>query len=271
MGYGDELMASGFARGAKHRGKRIAFGDRTRIIWGPWCKEVFKNNPNIAPPGSERAKDIEWVEFYKGKRTYHLGVTPTHWIYNMEFRASPGEIYFDELEQLAIDHVQLPSDGFVMIEPNTPPEKPQCVNKQWPYERFQAIADLLRSRGIAVAQLVYPKARYHIEGAHHVTTRDFRSACGVLSRAALFIGGEGGMHHAAAALSIPAVVLFGGYTPVELTGYELHANLAGNSVEACGSLQRCQHCLDALDSISVEEVFYYTMEKLGEHGDGKEQ
>jgi hypothetical protein len=39
MGYGDELMATGMARGAAARGKRVAFGDGQRIICGPYCFE----------------------------------------------------------------------------------------------------------------------------------------------------------------------------------------------------------------------------------------
>ena len=263
MGHGDELLASGFARGARHRGKRIAFGDGHRIIWGPHSEAVFKHNPNVARPGSERDSDIEWVGFYKGSRSYHLGVTATNWIYNMAFRPMQGELYFDRAESILAAEQAVCGD-FILIEPNTPPEKPQCVNKQWSYFRFQEIADLLRRRGHDVVQLVYPSARYRIAGARHIETRDFRGACGVLSHAALFIGGEGGMHHAAAALNVPGVVIFGGYTPVELTGYPMHINLAGNSSVACGSLFRCEHCLDALDSITVAEVERHALGLLQE-------
>jgi ADP-heptose:LPS heptosyltransferase len=71
------------------------------------------------------------------------------------------------------------------------------------------------------------------------------------------------MHHGAAALGIPAVVLFGGYTPIELTGYPpLHVNLAGNSLAACGSLYRCEHCIKAMESIMATEVIHHALRLL---------
>ena len=86
------------ARGAAARGKRIAFGDGRRIIWGPACPVIFKGNPNIAPPGSEGARDLEWVAHYKGHRLYNqLGAG--RWIWNMYFRPVPGEIFFDAREK----------------------------------------------------------------------------------------------------------------------------------------------------------------------------
>jgi ADP-heptose:LPS heptosyltransferase len=75
-----------------------------------------------------------------------------------------------------------------------------------------------------------------------------------LARAKLYIGAEGGLHHAAAALGVPAVVLFGGFIPPLVTGYETHINLTGGAQEACGSLKPCDHCRKAMDAISVEEV-----------------
>ena len=41
----------------------------------------------------------------------------------------------------------------------------------------------------------------------------------------LFLGHEGGFAHAAAALSKPAVVIYGGWIPPEVTGYEFHENI----------------------------------------------
>jgi hypothetical protein len=55
------------ARGAKARGKRIAFGDGQQIISSPWSEQIFRFNPNIARPGDERADDIEWIRHHKGQ------------------------------------------------------------------------------------------------------------------------------------------------------------------------------------------------------------
>src|SRR6185369_14162072 len=84
MGLGDQLMATGLARGAHARGKRIAFGDGRNIIWDANSAAIFRGNPNIARPGSERDRDIEWLPYYKGHRIYNrLG--DRKWIWNLDF------------------------------------------------------------------------------------------------------------------------------------------------------------------------------------------
>jgi hypothetical protein len=62
------------------------------------------------------------------------------------------------------------------------------------------------------------------------------------------------MHHGAAALDVPAVVIFGAWIPPAVTGYAMHANLTGGATTACGSLRPCNHCRDALDAIKLTDV-----------------
>jgi hypothetical protein len=51
------------------------------------------------------------------------------------------------------------------------------------------------------------------------------------------------------------VVVFGGRTPPEITGYPIHVNLYRADRESpCGMVARCAHCRRCLDSITVEEV-----------------
>ena len=100
-----------------------------------------------------------------------------------------------------------------------------------------------------------------LRGVRHLETSDFRQALGVLKAAKLYVGPEGGMHHGAAAVSTPAVVLFGGFIPPQVTGYDTHINLAGSD-RFCGSFNKCQHCLDAMKSISVETVYESARRKL---------
>jgi ADP-heptose:LPS heptosyltransferase len=210
---------------------------------------IFRGNPNVAPPGSEGAKDLEWIAHYKGHRLYnHLG--SDRWIWHMEFRPVPGEIFFDDREKALARSIQ---SGFVLIEPNVPVHKSVAVNKQWPDDRFQKVADDLRADGRRVVQLAYQGARYHLQNVERISTASFRDALAVLSRAALYVGHEGGMHHGAAALDVPGVVIFGGFIPPSVTGYDLHVNLAAGG-EACGSLRQCNHCRDALNAITVEQV-----------------
>src|ERR1700751_5669108 len=97
MGLGDNLMASGMARGAQARGKRIAFGDGKQILWDHQSEQVFRKNPNVAFPGCERDGDLEWIPFYRGNRIYN---TQAHnrWMWNYDFKAVPGEVFLTQEE-----------------------------------------------------------------------------------------------------------------------------------------------------------------------------
>lgn len=256
-------MATGFARGARGRGKRMAFGDGRKIIWDHNSAAIFgdrgntNENPNVARPGDEGGRNLEWFPFYRGNRIYNEN-GGDRWIWNYTFKAKPGEMFFTEAEkQVSLGH----GAGFVLIEPNLPQQKPASVNKQWPVERYREIARRMIRDGMRVAQFYYGSGP-RIEGAIHIKTPSFRHALAVLKNASLYIGPEGGLHHGAAAVGVPAVVLFGGFIPPAVTGYDGHANLTGSADEACGMWSKCDHCLKAMGSISVEEVHHAARQRL---------
>lgn len=251
MGFGDELLATGMARGASGRGKRIAFGDGKRIIFSPWSEQIFRNNPNIARPGDEGSDDIEWIAHYKGSRLYNrLSPDGRKWIWNLEFRPVAGELFFSDDELRFSESI---GSGFIVIEPNVPWFKTVFKNKDWGAARYQALACELSTAGHRVIQFVHESTRVRLESAASLYTPTFRHALAVLSRAAIYIGPEGGLHHGAAAVGISAVVLFGGFIPPSVTGYPTHTNLTGGAT-ACGRLQSCRHCKDAMAAIGVDRV-----------------
>lgn len=241
-------MATGLARGAAKRGRKIAFGDGRKIIWDKNSEPVFRNNPNVARPGGESRNKVEWIEFYAGHRVYNRR-NGDRWEWNYDFRATPGEMFFSRSET---EFARKEPEGFVLIEPNVPQFKSVAPNKTWPLARYQEIADRLMSAGRTVRQFDY-KGAERLDRVKGIATPSFRHALALLSKAALYVGPEGGLHHGAAAVGIPAVVLFGGFIPPLVTGYTTHINLTGGA-EACGSLNRCDHCAAAMKAISVEEV-----------------
>jgi hypothetical protein len=236
-------MATGLARGACARGKRIAFGDGRKLIWGPYSEIAFRHNPNIA---GKLGPDVEWIRFHKGNRQYNT-LGNGRWIWNYDYKARPGEFYFDEHERAYSVKRQ------ILIEPNVPWHKPVAPNKDWSLANYQALADRLLRAGFAVWQLSFGRAR--LRGVQLVETGgDFRCAAAALAGFDLVICPEGGLHHAAAAVHTKAIVIFGGFIPPEVTGYDLHANLTGGA-EACGSLRECSHCRDAMRRITADEIF----------------
>lgn len=244
MGAGDDVIATGLA-GAAQSKKKVAFGDGLRILWGPFSEEIFRHNPKIARPG-ERG-DLHWINYYKGHRIYNKAGAG-RWIWNYEFAVTPGELYFHPGEMLRSPH-----ENFILIEPNLPWHKPITINKDWGEAKFQALADRLLRDGEDVVQFSHGKRR--LKGVRVIETSTFRHALITMRGARIAVLPEGGLHHGAAALGIPAIVLFGGCVPPRVLGYDDHINLTGGAGEACGSVYRCDHCQRAMAQISVDEVY----------------
>lgn len=251
MGYGDEIIGSGWARGAAARGKRIAFGDGRKIMWGPFCPEVYERNPNVAHPGQEKAKDIEWIGFHRGARGYStLNATRDKWIWNYKHRMPRGEFFFSDVERAFASSI---APGFIVMEPNLQWQKPVSLNKDWGAVKYIELARRLTNEGHRLIQFKHKNTRTVLPGVELVEVMRFRDAIAIMERASLCIICEGGMMHAAAAVNVKAVVLFGGWSPPIVCGYPDHVNLVGSD-EACGNVNRCDHCHKAMAKISVEEV-----------------
>jgi hypothetical protein len=238
LGYGDALLAGGIARKAhqKHPTKKVNIGDGSAIEWS----EVYENIPYIA-------KEVDptgpWVHSAKGFRPYieNENSTKEKFSWKRSFKAEPGEIIFTD-EELEI----WPQTNFVYIEPNI--KGWLGPNKDWGFEKWQAVVKFLPN--VRFIQGVGKK----LDGVEQAQTDSFRQACALLSKAALFVGTDGGLHHAAAALGKPAVVVWGGYTHPRNLGYDFHVNLQAKGVEPCGMLTPCQHCRTAMDRVTVKEV-----------------
>lgn len=261
MGLGDSLIGAGLARGMAARGKRAAFGDGHRIIWAHQDHDIFRGNPNVAPPGSEGDADLVWIEHYRSHRLYgahHSG----RWRFR-DFDCPPGEVFLTADETaFALRHLW-GSDPAVIVEPRVKP-RGACdgANKQWPVERYEALVCALRfEAGIRCIQLVPPTVRPSLRFADAIETPTFRHALAIMGLASLYIGPEGGLHHGAAAMGTPAVVIFGGFNTPRSTGYAWHENIAVG--EPCGTIAACPHCREAMASISVERVLEGAMRQLG--------
>jgi hypothetical protein len=246
-------MATGLARGARDRGKRIAFGDGRTLIWGPQSAMVFRNNPNIAQPGTEFRSDVEWIHYCKGHRIYNYLDRPNNcWVWEKNWKAIPGEFFFDEGERRFGESVE---PGFIVFEPTPPLWKGMSVNKDWGFDRFQRVADALLNDGHRVVQFRHDKTEKgrFLKGVEFIDTASYRHAMAALAKAELYVGVEGGLHHGAAAVGTKGVVIFGGFVSPQSTGYDIHENLFSGGV-ACGKVVPCKHCRTALDAITVEQV-----------------
>ena len=205
-----------------------------------YWSEVFDHNPNLV-----RENGFPLSRNRIGHRPYILGTVRTQhgnkFIYNPSFKAVPGEMY-------GIEPRRSFEDVNILIEPHYKPDL-FGSNKDWGWDKYQAVADHFRQRCLQVN----PGDARILRGVPGHLTPTFREACEHLAGARLYIGPEGGLHHAAAALGIPAVVIFGGHISPSTTGYDTHINLAADDA-GCGNMFPCDHCKRAMAGITVKQV-----------------
>jgi hypothetical protein len=237
MGLGDWLMASGDAKEANERtGKKVKLGDGVRMSWDG---QVFANNPRMA---SNSDTDVVWVKNYQGHRPYLKGTKNGRLLFNDDYKPRVGEVYFNQLEKKNIAKID---KDYIIVEPNVKRVYAHTVNKAWHgwEELFKHDLPWLQLGDVTVKR--YTKWK---------ETTTFREALQVLSKAKLFVGTDGGLHHAAAALGIPSVVIWTGFTSPRHLGYDTHRNIHDGS-DPCGTYTSvCEHCLLKSKAITVEQV-----------------
>lgn len=235
IGFGDSLIATSLVKKAKEKfpDRPVVVGNGQRI---QWC-EVFDHNPKIS---REITPDCVWVHCYEGNRPYINRVLTTNKkvVWTM-FHVEPGELFLTDEETDYKDR------DFVYIEPNV--KGTFGGNKDWGFDNWQRVVNELPH-----IRFIQGSGR-KLANVEQRTTPSFRHACGLLSHASLFVGTDGGLHHAAAALGKRAVVVWGGLVPPSVLGYDFHTNLC-KATSWCGSTSFCGHCKKAMDSLTVKEV-----------------
>jgi hypothetical protein len=186
--------------------------------------------------------DVVWVKNYQGHRPYLKSTKNGRLLFNDDYKPRVGEVYFNQEEKKNIEKID---KDYIVVEPNVKRVYAHTVNKAWHgwEELFKNDLPWLQLGDVTVKR--YTKWK---------ETNTFREALQVLSKAKLFVGTDGGLHHAAAALGIPSVVIWTGFTSPRHLGYDTHRNIHDGS-EPCGTYDSvCQHCLLKSKAITVEQV-----------------
>lgn len=247
MGAGDELMLSGEARLLQQKDPRPIGVYRRGVPYFHWA---WDHNPRFATiDDMRRGRPHQRYDLGMGRsrRPYACPEKSTaeRWSWT-NWRAVPGEIYFGPGERERARVLIAPQE-FIVIEPHIKPGAP--INKDWGFARYQAVVD--RTRRLPWVQFDY--GRPLLTGVRPVGTTTMRDAFAVLEMARAYVGPEGGVHHAAAAMNVPGVVIFGGYISPANTGYDIHRNIFTGG-QACGWRTPCIHCKAAMDSILPDTV-----------------
>ena len=244
MGVGDWIMASVDAREAfKANCKKCVFRreETNETFW----HEIFEGNPHIEK-NPKTGMTLNVLPNYPGRRPYFIGQRFGVVKWNDEFKAVPGDIYLTP-EELATITLKGP---YIVVEPNVKKEYGYSVNKDWGFDRWQTLID--RNKTLPWIQPIYPGAR-KLQGIRKFETATFRIACALLKRSMFFVGTDGGLHHASAALGVPAIVIWGGFTSPKHLGYDSHINIHDGG-EPCGNAKFCGHCRRTMKAITVERV-----------------
>lgn len=252
MGFGDELMAAGHAQtvwGA-NPSLRVAICDRAGDV--RW-HEVWDGNPIIAKPRDvANGERVQRIKNGVGCRPYIKSLTVERGLVCTDWKAAEhiGRLYLTE-DELAVGRALKAQFGsYVVIEPCQ--KSLSNPNKLWGWHRYEAV--IKACPDVRFVQVMHAQS-VALPGVETVRAERFREACGVLASASGFLGSEGGMHHACAALGIRAVVIFGGFISPDVTGYPTHINLADTrDGSPCGRWRPCQHCHRAMARISPRKV-----------------
>ncbi len=244
MGWGDELMAAGEAR-LLHRRTGHKIGICAGRWRGPLASVLWRGIDYIAQPGEPfKGRVIDSPK----RRPYRRASTPLGSVWR-EYRPVPAEIAFSQVE---LDFADRCGRGFVVVEPHVKSEREGAVNRQWGWPRYAAV--LAGTPDLRWVQFGMPGAEI-LPGATHIETPTFRTACAVLARAAAYVGPEGGLHHACAAVGTLAIVIFGGYISPRVTGYPEHVNLFSGEGLGCGRRLKCQcNCMESILPSTVIEA-----------------
>lgn len=247
MGWGDEIMVTGQVRVTHERDpqqRRVRVLDRNKQA--RW-HELWDGNRRMVRQGE--AGDFQWVVNGPGARPYIAAKHAERWVWR---DWAPDGVPVGELHLTGQERAfGAARAGRVILEPTV--KFKASPNKDWGWMRWAKLAWLLQERyGVRITQVGPPDTRL-LDGVDFVVTRSFREACAVISGAAACALPEGGLHHAAAALGTPAVVIFGGYIAPRYTGYATQVNLFTGG-EACGMRTTCEHCRNAMARIPPESV-----------------
>ena len=272
-------------------------------IWSVEQEIIFRHNPKITEGRKVNLKEpCVWVKNYAGSRPYFTdvglnGVWPKKYKFK-DFQASPGEFFFSEEEEKKYEEFKSKYSDCILLNPAI--KNGLCEgNKDWGIKKWQKLAERLGGEGhglvqsthgnAGVAQEFFPNERtnnpllllYNSRGMVFADTYSFRDMVQLIRATKLCVTTEGAVHHAAAAVGKPAVVIFGGRMSPKMLGYESHHNLyvelemaideqlAGSqhnrvskAASPCGMHDPCAHCRECMDRITVDMVIESVSEAL---------
>lgn len=264
MGFGDEIMITGYARELKRKypTHQIVSGNRNKGIITD--SVIFNNNPNIKRFSELKNMQTIWIDSYSGHRPYFLKETEKKYYWNKNHRVKVGELYFSNKEnEFASEIISSAKKWWskikdykfkkiIFLEPSRikTSKNNASTNRNWGIEKWKLFLNKFKNEYLFIQSIFQDSD--NIDGLFKFKS-EFREACAVLNRCDYVIGGEGGFTHAAGALNKKGLFIYGGWIDPKITGYEIHKNIYIDiEGSPCGMKTPCAHCKKCNEIMTVE-------------------
>lgn len=261
MGLGDEIMASGRARVLHERtGKRVCIIGRDG---SPRWQEIWDGVDFLS---KNLGEDVVPLRDGPGCRPYIASAGGGVVKFRRSYRPVPGSVVIPE------HFLGIPKRRrIIFVEPGFKGTN-SADNKDWGWSNWVELSEKLHSAGFALVQV--PMAgRESLLRAVPMYGQSLHELAFWVRRSRLVVTTEGGVHHMAAAVGTPAVVIWGGYTSPEFLGYPDHFNIFDEHDQSpCGRSSSCGHCRERMNAITVcrvESAILSALSKEAEIQDAK--
>lgn len=263
MGLGDDLMWLGEASKVHERYPDVVITD------GREFSPLWENIPWVVAPNAKTDKQKALVPRKPGGQRWYIENFVNGRVLYKKYNPIPAPYVITKEESERADKI-LEENGitesFVLVNPDTK-NTTLATNKDWGFGKWQKLTNMLKE-DIMVVRLK-PKSGQDISGyveykqpdlenCTNIFTDDVRIAFAIASKAKAIVTPEGGLHHFAAAVNVPAFVIYGGVITPDITGYKDRNQtyyVYEHSMTPCGKQSKCDHCREAMDSIKPEAIY----------------
>ena len=266
MGYGDEIMITGYAKALKQKypEHQIIAGNKKRGIISD--SPIFNNNPNINKFSEVKNMQTIWIESYSGNRPYFTKETEDRYYWNTKHRVKIGELFFSETEKKFASNILSTAKqwwnkrkkhdykNIIFLEPSRikTTKNNASINRNWGSEKWISFINMHKNEYLFL-QSVFQDSDL-IDGVYKFKS-GFREACAVLNKCDYVVGGEGGFTHAAGALNKKGLFIYGGWIDPKITGYFNHKNIYIDiEGSPCGMKISCGHCKKCNEIMTVDMI-----------------
>ena len=270
MGWGDYVMTSGVVRRLKNQNPELQILIKEPFNNTRQGRDIFYKNPYLTSINNfnENKPHVKIPRILAGKTDEQNNRI----IWKKERVAEIGNLYAKSeeisfadktiniiVEDWVSKHKKKPK-GIIFIS-DTPKKNVKLnnkiiiyehsVNREWGKDKWIEFSNICSKDYILIKTSVENKN--DIDGTYNIVC-DFRTSYSIMTKCDFFIGNEGGLAHLWAITEKKGIVFFGHWVSPLVTGYSSHINLTISSNDHCGSLKKCENCINYFKNLEPEYI-----------------